>query len=247
MLSGRVALVTGGGNGIGRAICRILARDGARVVAADLDPAAANETIQMLKDPNEHLALKMDVTDKTSVESAIGSAIEKLKTPPSLIANSAGIVKDGFILQMEEKRFMDVLDVNLKGTFLVTKAAAEAFVEHEISPASIVNISSLAGRAGTMGQCNYAASKAGVVALTKTSAIELASVGVRVNCVLPGFTETSILSDVPEKVLKQLLKMTPLRRMAQPEEIAEVVAFLLSEKSSYMTGASVEVTGGLMM
>lgn len=252
MLSGKIALVTGGGNGIGRAICRILARDGAQVVAADMDLAAAQKTVHMLKgtptsDTGDHLALKIDVTDKVSVESAISSTFDKFKAPPCLVANSAGIIKDNFLLQMKEKAFMDVLDVNLKGTFLVTQAAATALVEHDISSGAIVNISSIAGKVAAMGQCNYSASKAGVIALTKVSATELARIGVRVNCVLPGYTETAMVADVPEKVVNLVLKMTPLKRLGQPEEIAEVVAFLLSDKSRFMTGASVEVTGGLGM
>ncbi|KAK8381178.1 hypothetical protein O3P69_008209 [Scylla paramamosain] len=247
MLSGKVALVTGGGNGIGRAVCRLLARDGARVVATDMDGSAAQGTINMLKGPDDHLALKMDVTDKASVESAISSAIDKYKAPPCLITNAAGIIRDSFMLQMDEKAFMEVLDVNLKGTYLVTQAATMALAEHDVSSGAIVNISSISGKLGTMGQSNYSASKAGVIAFTKSAAMELASMGVRVNCVLPGFTQTSMVADVPDKVVKLILKMTPLRRMAEPEEIAEVVAFLLSDKSSFMTGASVEVTGGLGM
>ncbi|KAG0695253.1 Estradiol 17-beta-dehydrogenase 8 [Chionoecetes opilio] len=269
MFSGRIALVTGGGNGIGRAICQILARDGARVVAADMDHAAAQDTVRMLNgtpasgepmlvipvhekiennnSPHDHISLMMDVTDKASVESAFSAAIDKFKAPPSLVANGAGITRPAFLMQMDEKAFMDVLDVNLKGTFLVTKAAVAALVEDDASSGAIVNISSLAGKAGTMGQCNYSASKAGVMAFTKTAAMELASIGVRVNCVLPGFTETAMLDDVPEKVMKKLIKITPLNRLAKPAEIAEVVTFLLSDKSSYMTGACVEVTGGLGM
>ncbi|XP_045109046.1 estradiol 17-beta-dehydrogenase 8-like isoform X1 [Portunus trituberculatus] len=247
MLSGKIALVTGGGSGIGRAVCRLLARDGARVVATDMDGGAAQETINMLKDRDDHLSLKMDVTDKTSVESAISAAIDKYKAPPSLITNAAGIIRDNFMLQMDEKSFMEVLDVNLKGTYLVTQVATMALAEHDASSGSIVNISSISGKLGTIGQSNYSASKAGVIGFTKSTAMELASMGVRVNCVLPGFTQTAMVGGVPDKVVKLILKMTPLKRMAQPEEIAEVVAFLLSDKSSFMTGASVEVTGGLGM
>lgn len=240
-------MVTGGGNGIGRAVCRLLARDGARVVATDMDGGAAQGTINMLKGADDHLALKMDVTDKTSVESAISSAIDKYKAPPSLITNAAGIIRDNFMLQMDEKAFMEVLDVNLKGTYLVTQAAVMALSEHDATSGAIVNISSISGKLGTIGQSNYSASKAGVIGFTKSAAMEFARMGVRVNCVLPGFTQTSMVADVPDKVVKLVLKMTPMKRMADPDEIAEVVAFLLSDKSSFMTGASVEVTGGLGM
>lgn len=239
--------MTGAGGGIGRAVCRILARDGARVVATDLNQKAAEDTVSMLINPDVHMALGIDVTNKTSIESVIKSAFDKFQTPPCLIANAAGITRDNFLLQMDEQAFMDVLDVNVKGTFLVTQVATTALLEHDLTSGSIVNFSSIVGKTGNIGQCNYSASKAAVQALTKSSALELARVGVRVNCVLPGFTNTSMVETVPEKVKNKLLKLTPLNRLAQPEEIAEVVAFLLSEKSSFMTGACVEVTGGLAM
>ncbi|XP_071520154.1 (3R)-3-hydroxyacyl-CoA dehydrogenase-like isoform X1 [Panulirus ornatus] len=245
--AGRIALVTGGGSGIGRAVCRTLAKDGARVVAADINQKAAEETVSMLINPGDHLALSVNVADKASVASLVRSVIEQLKAPPNLLANVAGITQDNFLLQMDEQSFMNVIDVNLKGTFLVTQAVTSALQEHEITSGSIVNIASIVSKTGNMGQCNYASSKAGVQAFTKTAALELARVGVRVNCVLPGFVDTAMVTTVPEKVLTMLLKNVPLRRLGQPEEIAEVVAFLLSDKSSYMTGASVEVTGGLAM
>ncbi|XP_071520156.1 estradiol 17-beta-dehydrogenase 8-like isoform X3 [Panulirus ornatus] len=201
----------------------------------------------MLINPGDHLALSVNVADKASVASLVRSVIEQLKAPPNLLANVAGITQDNFLLQMDEQSFMNVIDVNLKGTFLVTQAVTSALQEHEITSGSIVNIASIVSKTGNMGQCNYASSKAGVQAFTKTAALELARVGVRVNCVLPGFVDTAMVTTVPEKVLTMLLKNVPLRRLGQPEEIAEVVAFLLSDKSSYMTGASVEVTGGLAM
>lgn len=245
--AGRIALVTGGGSGIGRAVCRTLAKDGARVVAADINQNAAEETVSMLINPGDHLALSVNVADKASVASLVRSVIEQLKAPPNLLANVAGITQDNFLLQMDEQSFMNVIDVNLKGTFLVTQAVTSALQEHEITSGSIVNIASIVGKTGNIGQCNYAASKAGVQAFTKTAALELARVGVRVNCVLPGFVDTAMVATVPEKVRTMLLKNVPLRRLGQPEEIAEVVAFLLSDKSSYMTGANIEVTGGLAM
>ncbi|KAG7158349.1 Estradiol 17-beta-dehydrogenase 8-like 3 [Homarus americanus] len=212
-----VRTADGGGGGIGRAVCRILARDGARVVATDINSKSVEETVSMLVNPGEHVALSMNVTDKASVESVVKATIDKLQAPPSL------------------------------GTFLVTQVVTSALVEHGITSGSIVNLSSIMGKTGNIGQCNYGASKAAVQGLTKSSALELARVGVRVNCVLPGFTQTPMVETVPEKVQKKVLKLTPLNRFAQPEEIAEVVAFLLSDKSSFMTGSCVEVTGGLGM
>lgn len=240
-------MVTGGGSGIGRAVCRVLAREGARVVAADLNPDAAQQTVDMLINPNNHLAVSMNVVEKASIASAIRTSVEKYSTPPSLVANAAGITRDNFLLQMEENTFMEVLDVNVKGSFLVTQLVAGTLVEHGLKDGAIVNLSSIIGKTGNLGQCNYAASKAAVNGFTKTAARELAKLGIRVNSVLPGFTRTPMTETVPDKVIEKLLKLIPLHRVAEPEEIAEVVAFLLSDKSSYMTGTCVEVTGGLAM
>ncbi|XP_042888341.1 estradiol 17-beta-dehydrogenase 8-like isoform X2 [Penaeus japonicus] len=201
----------------------------------------------MLVNPSNHLAVSMDVAEKVSVSSAIKASVEKFSAPPSLVANAAGITRDNFLLQMDEKSFMDVLDVNVKGSFLVTQLVAGTLVEHGLNEGAIVNLSSIVGKTGNIGQCNYAASKAAVKGLTKTAARELAKMGIRVNCVLPGFTKTPMTATVPDKVIETMLKLIPLHRMADPEEIAEVVAFLLSDKSSYMTGTCIEVTGGLSM
>lgn len=247
MFAGKLAMVTGGGSGIGRAVCRVLAREGARVVAADLNPDAAQQTVDMLINPNNHLAVSMNVVEKASIASAIRTSVEKYSTPPSLVANAAGITRDNFLLQMEENTFMEVLDVNVKGSFLVTQLVAGQLVEHGLKDGAIVNLSSIIGKTGNLGQCNYAASKAAVNGFTKTAARELAKLGIRVNSVLPGFTRTPMTETVPDKVIEKLLKLIPLHRVAEPEEIAEVVAFLLSDKSSYMTGTCVEVTGGLAM
>ncbi|KAK3872582.1 hypothetical protein Pcinc_022341 [Petrolisthes cinctipes] len=244
MVANKIALVTGGGNGIGRALCRLLARNGARVVAADRVSTSAQETVNSLSNPRSHLALELDVSDKSSVETGIKCIIETFKAPPSLVANVAGITRDFPILQMDERAFTDVIDVNLKGTFLVTQAAVKALVEHGGKDGAIVNVSSISSK-GNYGQANYSASKAGVEAFTRTAAIELAKLGVRVNCVMPGFTRTAMVETVPEKVKQQILMITPLKRFGQPEEVAEVIAFLLSDKSSFMTGASVKVTGGM--
>lgn len=247
MFAGKLAMVTGGGSGIGRAVCRVLAREGARVVAADLNPDAAQQTVDMLINPNNHLAVSMNVVEKASIASAIRTSVEKYSTPPSLVANAAGITRDNFLLQMDENTFMEVLDVNVKGSFLVTQLVAGQLVEHGLKDGAIVNLSSIIGKTGNLGQCNYAASKAAVNGFTKTAARELAKLGIRVNSVLPGFTRTPMTETVPDKVIEKLLKLIPLHRVAEPEEIAEVVAFLLSDKSSYMTGTCVEVTGGLAM
>jgi len=177
LLSGRLALVTGGGSGIGRAVCRVLAREGARVVVADLNLIAAEETkrdLDSIGGISEHLALPVDVSVGRSVHSMISEIRHNFDTVPSIVCNSAGITRDNFLLKMDEKCWDEVMDINLKGTFLVSQAAAAAMVDAKVSQGSIVNIASIVGKTGNMGQSNYAASKAGVTAFTRTAAIELA-------------------------------------------------------------------------
>lgn len=247
LFAGKLALVTGGGSGIGRAVCRVLARDGAKVIAADMNIASANKTLEMLINPSDHMAVEMNIAESSSVKSAWEKAMEVYSSPPSLVANAAGITKDNWLLRMDEKEFTDVVDVNLKGTFLVTQTAAYAMADAGIDNGAIVNISSVVAKSGNLGQCNYSASKAAVECFSKTAAQELGKMGVRINVVLPGFIDTPMVKTVPEKVQNMLLQMTPLGRLGEPEEVAEVVAFLLSDKSSFMTGACVDVTGGLNM
>ncbi|XP_045613423.1 (3R)-3-hydroxyacyl-CoA dehydrogenase [Procambarus clarkii] len=245
IFAGKVALVTGGGSGIGRAICQVLARDGANVAVADINLQGAQETVSMLPSPGDHLAVTMDVASKASVDSGLKAVTDKYQTPPSLLVNNAGIVKPSPFLDMEEKAFVDVLDVNLKGTFLVSQAVVKLLLEQPgAAGGAVVNISSVTGQTGFKNYSQYAASKAGVMAFTKSVAGELAKTGVRVNCVLPGVTQTPLLTDITTDYLNEVVAKVALGRMGQPEEVAEVVAFLLSDKSSYMTGSCVEVYGG---
>ncbi|XP_058410622.1 (3R)-3-hydroxyacyl-CoA dehydrogenase isoform X2 [Diceros bicornis minor] len=166
--------------------------------------------------------------------------------PPSVVVSCAGITRDEFLLHMSEDDWDRVIAVNLKGIFLVTQAAAQALVSSGCH-GSIINISSIVGKVGNMGQTNYAASKAGVIGLTQTVARELARHGIRCNSVLPGFITTPMTQKMPQKVLDKVTGMIPMGHMGDPEDVADVVAFLASEDSGYITGASVEVTGGLFM
>jgi len=244
-LTGKLALVTGGGSGIGRAVCQVLARENARVVVADINMAASRDTIQTLKQ-NQHLPLVSDVSKSSSVQSCFQKILEEYSVSPDIVVNSAGITKDGWLLRMKEKDFDQVVDINLKGTFLVSQAAASAMKEAGIK-GSIVNIASIVGKTGNLGQANYSASKAGVIGFSKTAAKELGQFGIRVNVILPGFIKTPMTDVVPEKIKSQLITRIPLGRLGDPTEIAEVAAFLASYKSSLMTGAVLEVTGGLDM
>ncbi|XP_032515954.1 estradiol 17-beta-dehydrogenase 8 isoform X1 [Danaus plexippus] len=250
LVSGKLALVTGAGSGIGRAACQVLSREGATVIAADRNYEAAMETIKkhaaLASGSNatgDHTAVELDVSDSKSVQKLLQSTLNIYKTPPNIIVNCAGITKDNWLLKLSEQDYDSVLDVNLKGTFLVMQTFAKALTEASL-PGSIINISSIVGKYGNMGQTNYSASKAGVVAMTQTAAKELGKFNIRVNAILPGFIKTPIISTVPDKVKENLLKLVPLGRLGEPSEIAEVITFLSSEKSSFITGAAIDVTGG---
>ncbi|XP_033327960.2 (3R)-3-hydroxyacyl-CoA dehydrogenase isoform X1 [Megalopta genalis] len=239
-------LIVGAGSGIGREVCRILANRGAKVIAADQNLQSAQQTVQSLNDTKQHLALNLDVSNADSIKEAFKGVTSKYNKPPIIIVNSAGITRDQFILKQTESDFNKVIDVNLKGTFLVIQTAVQHMLEAKVNKdGSIINLSSIIGKVGNIGQVNYAASKAGVIALTKTASFEFGEFGIRVNAVLPGFIETPMTETVPENVKQMFKNKIPLRRMGKPEEVAEVITFLASGNSSYINGASIEVTGGL--
>ncbi|PBC30606.1 estradiol 17-beta-dehydrogenase 8 [Apis cerana] len=245
MVAGKIAFVTGAGSGIGRKVCHILAKQGASVIATDLNLKNAEETIRSLND-TRHLALNVEVLNEQSIKEAFKNAINKYSTPPTIIVNSAGITSDQFILKLTNEDFDKVLNVNLKGTFFIIQTAVKEMINANVNKGgSIVNISSIIGKIGNMGQANYAASKAGVIALTKTASLEFGQFGIRVNTVLPGFIETPMTKTVPDNIKQLFIKRIPLHRMGKPEEVAEVITFLASSKSSYINGASIDVTGGL--
>jgi len=269
VLTGRLALVTGGGRGIGRAVCQVLARENAKVVVTDLSLDSCQETQASLR-PDDHHAIAGDVSSKDSVSECFKQILEKYKRAPDIVVNSAGITKDGFLLRMKEEDFEQVIDVNLKGTFLVTQTAASLMKEQKLA-GSIVNIASIVGRTGNIGQANYTASKAGVIGFTKTAAKELGKFGIRVNVILPGFIKTPMTDVVPDKLKLMVQFQIPLsssernpadnswsRRLAEraagrtlgdfgePQDIAEAAAFLASSKARYMNGATVDVNGGLL-
>ncbi|XP_045453103.1 estradiol 17-beta-dehydrogenase 8 [Melitaea cinxia] len=250
LVSGRLALVTGAGSGIGRATCQVLSREGATVIAADKNYDAALETIKKhialasgANDIGDHSAMELDVSDAKSVQNMFQAIIAEYKTPPSIVVNSAGVTRDNWLLKLSEEDYDTVINVNLKGTFLIMQIFAKAMTEAAVT-GSIINISSIVGKYGNIGQTNYSASKAGVVAMTQSAAKELGKFNIRVNAILPGFVDTPIIKTVPDKVKAQLMKLIPLGRLGDPTEIAEVISFLSSDKSSFITGAAIDVTGG---
>ncbi|KAJ0003679.1 hypothetical protein NQD34_008777, partial [Periophthalmus magnuspinnatus] len=252
-------LYTGGGSGIGRAVCQRFASEGATVIVADLNQDAAVETVDALQRGQkglEHMAGQIDVSSKDSVKKLITRIQTCYFQPPSVCVNAAGITQDDFLLSLEEEHFDKVIQVNLKHfnthilryfiSFLVTQAVAQALVACGAPKGSIINMGSIV-KVGNIGQANYSASKAGVEGLTRTAAKELSKFGIRCNCVLPGFITTPMTDKVPDKVINKLLTLVPLGRMGEPAEVADVCAFLASDDSRYITGTSIEVTGGLFI
>ncbi|XP_072531589.1 (3R)-3-hydroxyacyl-CoA dehydrogenase isoform X2 [Salminus brasiliensis] len=244
-LISRLAVVSGGGSGIGRAVCQRFASEGASVVVADRNEESAYETLELLPRDyrgQEHVTLGVDV----SLRESVGQLVNTIQ-PPSICVNAAGITQDEFLLKMTENDFDKVIQVNLKGTFLLTQAVSMALVAAGISKGSIITVGSIVGKAGNIGQINYSASKAGVEGLTRTAAKELSRYGIRCNCVLPGFIASPMTENVPEKVINKITPFILLGRMGKPAEVADVCAFLASDDSQYITGVSIEVAGGLFI
>ncbi|KAG8178829.1 hypothetical protein JTE90_015382 [Oedothorax gibbosus] len=246
LLHGRVALITGGGSGIGRAVCSIFAKEGATIIAADINESAAKETVQGIIDPGKHFSHSVDVSTSESIVGLL-SNIKEIGLTPDILINCAGITRDTQMLKMTESMFDDVIRVNLKGTYLMTQAISKLMIDQNIEAGSIVNISSVSAKIGNFGQCNYVASKAGVEGFTRTAARELAKYNIRCNTVMPGFIDTPMVTTVPEKVMESIKKEIPLKRLGTPEELAETCVFLASKRSSYITGCTIQVSGGLFM
>ncbi len=243
-LKGKVALVTGASRGIGRAVALELARAGAAVaVNYAASEAAAQEVVREIKTLGvEALAVKFDVAEVEAVAQGI-EEIEKALGPVDILVNNAGLTRDALLMRLKEEDWDRVLSVNLKGTFLVTKAVIPGMLKRRWG--RIINISSVVAFSGNPGQTNYAASKAGLVGFSRSLALEVARRGVTVNVVAPGFIETDMTAALSEKARDALLSQVPMGRAGTPEEVAHAVAFLASEKASYITGAVLHVNGGL--
>jgi len=244
-LEGNVALVTGGAQGIGKAIVGLLADCGATVVVSDVKIETAEQTVgELVSRGKKAIAVQADVAKAEEVKAMVDTALSKFGKIDILV-NNAGITRDTLLLRMKDEDWDLVLSVNLKGTFHCMKAVLPAMSKQRRG--KIVNISSIVGAIGNPGQANYAASKAAVVGLTKTVAREYASRGITVNAVAPGFIDTAMTAALPAEVKENLMKQIPLARLGSPSDIAHAVVFLVSEGSGYMTGQVLHVNGGMYM
>ncbi len=246
MLQNKAALVTGGSRGIGRSIALKLAEKGAKVAvnyAGRED--AANETVNLIKQKGgEAFAIQADVSNAGEVQQMVKQVIAAFGSLDILV-NNAGITRDNLIMRMKEADWDDVINTNLKGVFHCTKAVTRQMMKQR--KGRIINISSIVGISGNAGQANYVAAKAGVIGLTKTTAKELASRNITVNAVAPGFIETEMTNELDDQLKEEMLKQIPLASFGQPEDVANVVAFLASDESRYMTGQTLHVDGGMVM
>ncbi|MCP3771729.1 3-oxoacyl-[acyl-carrier-protein] reductase [Paenibacillus sp. MZ04-78.2] len=246
MLTGKVALVTGASRGIGRAIAIGLAEAGADVVVNYAgSEAAAAEVVQAIEAiGRKSFKVKANIGSVQEVDEMFKLILEAFGRIDILV-NNAGITRDNLIMRMKEEEFDQVIETNLKGVFNCVKAATRPMMKQRSG--RIINISSVVGATGNAGQINYAAAKAGVIGMTKTAAKELASRGIHVNCVAPGFIETDMTDKLSEDQRSQLMTQIPLARLGKPEDIAKAVVFLASDDSSYMTGQTLHVDGGMYM
>ncbi len=244
MLTGKNSIVTGGSRGIGKEIALQLAREGSNVaINYSKNKAAADEVVKQIKKLGvKALAIQCDVTVNDSISAMMEEIGQNFDTIDILV-NNAGITRDGLLLRMKEEEWQEVIDVNLKGVFLCTKAVIRKMIRQKYG--KIINLSSVVGITGNPGQANYSASKAGVIGFTKSIAKEVASKNINVNAIAPGFIQTDMTSVLSDNIKNQLLKSIPLARYGDPKDIANLVTFLSSNKSDYITGQVICVDGGM--
>ncbi len=244
-LKDKIALVTGGAQGIGKIVGEELARQGAHVILGDVNLEGAQASAAEIKDTGGSAsAVELNVTDADGVQKTFDSISKEFKLIDILV-NNAGITRDGLVMRMKEADWDLVLSINLKGSFLCTQQAVKQMMKQKSG--AIVNIASIVGLMGNAGQANYSASKAGLIGLTKTTAREVASRGIRVNAIAPGFIDTAMTQVLDEKVRERLIEQIPLARLGLPEDIANCVSFLVSDRAGYVTGQVLSVNGGMLM
>jgi 3-oxoacyl-[acyl-carrier protein] reductase len=245
VLAGKVALVTGAARGIGRAIAEKLAAEGADLVLCDLKAEWLDETARAVADKGRQaISLAVDVCQPAAVQAATDAALKQFGKIDILV-NNAGITKDGFLVRMADEDWDAVLNVNLKGAFLFSRSLAKVMMKQRSGV--MINVASIIGLIGNAGQCNYAASKGGLIAFTKSAARELAMRNIRVNAVAPGYIQTKMTETLPEDIRNKMLAAIPAARWGAPDDVANVVLFLASDASAYMTGQVLNVSGGMVM
>lgn len=245
-LTGKCAVVTGASRGIGRAIALQLASEGAKVVVNySGSEQKAQEVVEEIKNNGgEAIAVQANVADTDSVQNLMKTALDTYGSIDILV-NNAGITRDNLLMRMKDDEWDDVINTNLKGVFLCTKAVTRQMMKQRAG--RIINISSIVGVAGNAGQANYVAAKAGVIGLTKTTAQELASRNILVNAIAPGFITTEMTEGLPEDLKEAMLKQIPLAKLGQPEDIAKAVVFFASDSANYITGQTLQIDGGMVM
>jgi len=244
-LEGKVAAITGSARGIGKAIAVLFAKEGAKVVVSDVDDEAGKRTTEEIRGIGcEAIYVHCDVSDPRDAEGLVKAALDAFGALDILV-NNAGITRDALLVRMKDEDWQRVLSINLTGVFNCTRAAARAMMKRRSG--CIINISSVAGIVGNVGQANYSASKAGVIGLTKSAAKELARWGIRVNAIAPGFIMTEMTAKLPEQEREKLLSTIPLGFPGEPEDVAKAALFLASDAARYITGQVIQVDGGMAM
>ena len=244
-LKDKVAIITGSGQGIGKATALLFAREGASVIVAEYNKDTGEAVATEINEAGgEGRFAQVDIANRESVQALISDVLETNGNIDVLV-NNAGVIKDNTLEKMTDEEFDRVISVNLRGTYICTKEAAE--IMRKQGSGVILNAASVVALYGNFGQTNYVASKAGVIGMTKVWARELGKYGIRVNAVAPGFISTDMIKDIPENVIEMMLKKVPLRRMGQIEEVASVYAWLASDDASYVTGTVINVDGGVVV
>ncbi len=251
-LEDKVVIITGAGSGIGRETAILFAKEGAKVVVTDVDEKAAEGTVEeivkVLAEDHDCTGYasftKLDISNREQARQVAQETIDKYGKIDVLV-NNAGIIQDALITKMTEDNWNRVIDVDLKGPFNVIQSVADAMIEH--GTGEIINVSSIVGIFGNIGQANYSAAKAGLIGLTKTLAKELGKKGIRVNVVAPGFIYTPMTAKVPEKILDIMKEKTPLRRLGQPDDVGYAILYLASDEANFINGIVLPVDGGLVI
>jgi 3-oxoacyl-[acyl-carrier protein] reductase len=244
-LKNEVTIVTGAGSGIGKETALLFAKEGAKVVVADINEKSGNETVEEIKKSDgEGIFIKLDTCNRELTKHMVEETLKKYGKIDILI-NNAGIVQDALLVKMTEEQWDKVINVNLKGTFNCIQAVVDVMIQQ--GKGAIINTSSVVGLYGNVGQVNYSAAKAGLIGMTKTLAKELGKKGIRVNAVAPGFIMTPMTANVPEKVLEMMKEKTPLRKLGEPRDVANAYLFLASDDARYVNGAVLSVDGGLVI